>query len=162
VKYSFRPGWFEKNYDKHNELMWGNWLHMIRPHETVLHLGDLCMWKRMDEDKEEMLRQLTGNKFIVLGNHDNKPAEWYEDKGFTVVEPFSQKVKADSGAEFEVFFDHYPKKVLRDLQASIYGHCHNNPHTATARHLNVSCELWGLAPIPYEAAIKKVLYSVKA
>lgn len=137
-------------------LMVTNWNALVKPTDTILHLGDLCHWG--DGHEVPMLRHLTGRKLLLKGNHDNYRDEWYADHGFEVVtedeiafshsHPMSQR-------PFVVHLTHYPRPPYNSM-VNIHGHVHNNPHHSTPQHLNVSVELTHFAPLPFDDALEKV------
>ena len=50
---------------------------VVKPQDTLIHLGDVYMSNKTNAMKA--LRKLNGRKILVLGNHDNLPlSEWKE------------------------------------------------------------------------------------
>ena len=55
-----------------DERMISEWNDAVSDNDIVYHLGDVCFYKKK-QDGFDTLRQLKGEKRLVLGNHD---AEW--------------------------------------------------------------------------------------
>lgn len=54
-----------------NEMLIQNWNQVVKPDDTVYHLGDFAMGSK---DKHKgYLDRLNGYKILVRGNHDGKP-----------------------------------------------------------------------------------------
>jgi len=158
VKYAMRPGYDSRgygnhNFNKHNELMLENWLSVVAPNETILHLGDVAMGKK--EEFRDFAQQLTGNKFMLLGNHDGWGTDFYGELGFTVIDPFY--IHRDG---WDILFSHYPKQNLQKREANVHGHLHINPcDHLTRRHKNVSVEVMAYSPQPFKEIVKDVVYN---
>ena len=94
IKYCDRPQY-------HEELMIVNWAKIIKETDVVLHLGDLMMGGDdfYDHFKDNIASKLTGNKYIILGNHDKRKYD-YEAIGFKVIKPFTMTYRG-----YDVSFD---------------------------------------------------------
>ena len=141
IRYCDRPQY-------HEQLMIANWRRRIKKNSTVLHLGDLMMGgdDYFDYFKKNVAPLLTGNKYIILGNHDKRKYD-YESIGFTVIKPFTIKYRGH-----QVSFDHYPK-LLKEDQGKflhVHGHIHNHvySHGEVRRwgNINVSVEVINYKP----------------
>jgi len=139
-------------------LMLANWHALVQPDDTILHLGDLCKWGKGEPMPE--LKALPGNKLLLKGNHDLYADEWYEDHGFTIVEPGQMDFKVD---EVTVRFTHHPvhTKEILPWEVNVHGHVHNNPHWSSPSHLNVSVELTHFAPLLLDRAISNLIWNHK-
>lgn len=78
IKYCNRP--FESSTDMDIEMI-ERWNAVVRPNDTIYHLGDFTMHKTKDI-VDEILAALNGKKILITGNHDsnfvkNHPA-WHE------------------------------------------------------------------------------------
>ena len=141
IRYCDRPQY-------HEQLMIANWRRRIKKNGTVLHLGDLMMGgdDYFDYFKKNLAPLLTGNKYIILGNHDKRKYD-YESIGFTVVKPFTIKYRNHT-----ISFDHYPKlfKNNQDDYIHVHGHIHNHvySHGEERRwgNINVSVEVINYKP----------------
>lgn len=136
VKYCDRP-------EDHDNVMLKNWWRIVTIDDEVLHLGDLTF-----KSNYVGFSQLPGHKYLMLGNHDHKSHDWYEDHGFTVVPKrmyYHHKDKV-------ILFSHYPETRL-DIpwHINIHGHVHNNAPQYTTREgrlrINVSVEVMDYTPV---------------
>lgn len=162
--------WFHKNIvayqDRpvdHNEMMLKRWRTTVKPSHTVLHLGDLFFGRRggLRRFTEEIAPQLTGHKYIVLGNHDARDVD-YEALGFTVLRPYSVEYR-----DFTVSFDHYPKIIHTAMKRiHVHGHLHSNgygPHQETERanNINVSVEVIDYRPQKFTSLVDAAILARK-
>ncbi len=54
-----------------NEALIDNWNSLIKPKDTVYHLGDVAFHKSADA-VADLLNHLHGRKILICGNHDFK------------------------------------------------------------------------------------------
>lgn len=96
-----------------NETMVENWNRVVKPGDTVYHLGDAVMGKF--EENIKIISQLNGNKFLVPGNHDRVSSVEkesrrdrfradYEANGFTIL----PEIVTGSIGGVPVYMSHYP------------------------------------------------------
>lgn len=157
VQYQDRP------YD-HEVMMIKRWRSTVQASHTVLHLGDLFFSKQkgLARFTEEIAPQLTGRKFLVLGNHDRHDFD-YESIGFTVLKPYQVKYQ-----DFTVSFDHYPR-LLHDNERRlhVHGHVHKNGygpegHQARPNNINVSVEVIDYRPQRFTKLVNTAIRSRKS
>jgi calcineurin-like phosphoesterase family protein len=107
--------------------MIANWRKRIKKNDTVLHLGDLMMGgdDYFDYFKNNVAPMLTGNKYIILGNHDKRKYD-YQSIGFTVIKPFAMEYR-----NHKISFDHYPKlfNIGQEKMLHVHGHIHNHAYS---------------------------------
>lgn len=144
IKYCNRPM-------DHNTRMLKAW-EVIRPEETVLHLGDLMVWYGSDlEWWKSILAGLEGKKYFLRGNHDKFKTAEYAELGWTEIPEFIQEVKGQ-----RVLFSHYPDtERTSKWDINVHGHIHNNPldpklAASGKRYTNISVELTNYTPIRAE------------
>jgi calcineurin-like phosphoesterase family protein len=114
-----------------NEYMIKQWNGRIRHGDEVVVLGDFSVSNR-GEEVNEILKQLKGRKFLIVGNHDR----FLKDKNFNTelfkwIEPY----KEVSDNKRKVILSHYPVMCYNgqyrtDEQGNpktymLYGHVHN-------------------------------------
>lgn len=151
IKYQGRPA-------GHEIIMVSEWIRRVGEDDQILHLGDVTMGKRGNADRWlDVIGRLPGEKFLILGNHDDPEALDYGRGGFTVIPEFVHK---------GVAFSHRPVARRTDpatfsyllgegWHTNIHGHVHNNVWTSehdgaplsARRYINVSVEKTGLAPV---------------
>jgi len=106
-----------------------NWNSVIKENDIVFILGDFC-WRLGDKQILWYLNQLTGNKILILGNHD-KNEKVFIKHGITVYDGFINiRVKdSDNKEEYQrLTLCHYP--MLSWYQShrgawQLFGHMHN-------------------------------------
>lgn len=65
IKYCNRPF---AHKDEMNEAMIENWNSVVKPGDTIYHLGDFSFGK----EPSVIFRRLNGNKIFIMGNHDRQ------------------------------------------------------------------------------------------
>ncbi len=122
--------------EEHDRELVARWNAVVRPKDTVWHLGDVFFGK----DGHAPLAALHGLKKLVLGNHDHHPLEVYRQY-------FS---KIFGAAEFAgCILSHvpvHPNQLDRRYRLNIHGHMHSKC-LDDPRYRCVSAERIGLAPI---------------
>lgn len=131
-----------------------NWVGLVKPHHTILHLGDLG-WFKESEDVD-WLADLPGIKKFIRGNHERVSPEWLARHGFEEIEP---TIIEWEGAR--ILPTHYPQKHLEPGVINVHGHVHNNPHYSTPLHINLSVELWHFAPVHGRIIAEKAKWALE-
>lgn len=144
----------------HQEIMVSRWNSVVGPEDTILHLGDLVLGKRVDAEKFFANNPLNGKKYLLRGNHDKRSVAFYASLGFTVIKPFDVEFEG-----WRVFFTHYPLtppvKTLEQKEISIHGHVHNlYVPNLTVQHYNVGVDMRHLTPVSTEWAIRNTIRRV--
>lgn len=138
IDYENRP--FNGLADMHEALI-RNWNKKICSCDKVYILGDLTFGNKIKS--EEIIQALNGKKFLVKGNHDNHPNQWYRDIGITEV--------YDYPILFNNYFicSHEPMLYLKAPFCSLYGHVHSsvNFNTVTRASVCVCVERWNYEPV---------------
>lgn len=147
----------------HEEMMIKRWRTVVKPSHTVLHLGDLFFSRRggLRHFAEDIAPQLTGRKFLILGNHDRRDID-YAEFGFTVLRPYQIDYRS-----FAVSFDHYPK-ILHDNEQRlhVHGHLHANGYgpdadPTRANNINVSVEVIDYRPQSFTKLLNAAIHARK-
>ena len=55
--------------EAHDEALIAAWNAIVRPGDTIWHLGDFCH-RCSEERAQEIFSRLRGRKFLMRGNHD--------------------------------------------------------------------------------------------
>ena len=148
IEYANRPMDF-------GELIVRKWNETNGMNDDVLFLGDLTF--KGKELTKRYTDKLWGNKYMLLGNHDNKSVSWYQDCGFIVINPV-YKTFVNSKGKFPTLITHEPVQDLPKGWFNIHGHIHGGTHREyplTERHFNVSCEPLGYKPIQIFEIVSK-------
>jgi len=143
IRYCNRP-------EDHDWLMELYWKSIVQPEDTILHLGDLAF-----KDNVVSLKNLPGNKYLIIGNHDHKSKEWYNDNGFIVT---PKRIFFNHGDK-KILFTHYPEKEFFDWDINIHGHIHDRRKRLIYNgklYINVSVEVMGYAPVKLRDILEEV------
>lgn len=57
-----------------DELMIENWNKLVKPTDTIYHLGDIIYHCK---NRDEIMQRLNGEKILIKGNHDKDQLGWY-------------------------------------------------------------------------------------
>ena len=159
IEYCNRP--FETVEDMNITLM--NYYNSIVTNaDTVYFLGDFAF--AGTKKIAEILRELKGNKILILGNHDYqvKAARWKE-LGFKEV--YNSFTLEHNGFIFKM--SHFPWKgsahdkrnytqLEKDMSKGtflLHGHVHNTWKTKY-NMINVGVDVWGLKPVSLDTIIE--------
>lgn len=154
------PKQYKKKPIDHNVYMVQQWNSVVGKDDPILHLGDVAMGRDSFPRFEfDVLPRLNGDKYLILGNHDDDKRDWAA-LGFKVIGEFGMMV-----GDKCVTFSHYPLDPdhvlgLMDNEYHVHGHIHNNGYpkfmgknawrygtTETSRHqINVSVEAIDYTP----------------
>ncbi|KQQ11822.1 metallophosphoesterase [Methylobacterium sp. Leaf123] len=125
--------------EAHDETLITRWNAVVRPEDTVWHLGDFCY--RCPEDRARAIfARLNGRRFLVRGNHDRIGARLPWDG---VVDVAHVLVPNPDGTVTGVWCSHYahrvwPRQHRGDLH--LFGHSHGTlPGTARSTDVGVDC-----------------------
>lgn len=120
------------NIDAHDKALIDNWNYVVKPNDTVFHLGDFCFggypkWKEIRE-------QLNGHIILIVGNHDDKNRIAGIDSLFDYV-TYQMRITVDGRT---VYLNHFPflcfahgdPALYRSnaLSYNLYGHVHSGPY----------------------------------
>ncbi len=141
-----------------DEFMVHNWTQRIAPEDKVYHLGDVMFG---DKDRFNALwARLPGQKRLLLGNHD----DGHFLAGINPVDgkKYFEKIMVwRYFGEYDMILTHVPMQLENTYEGehkaywNVHGHIHNNP-PATKRHINISVEQTGYAPVDIEVLAKEL------
>jgi calcineurin-like phosphoesterase family protein len=157
IKYCNRPF---ANAGEMDRAMVVNWNAIIKPEDTIYHLGDVSF--SSPERTKHILANLNGYKILILGNHDRSEFKM-KDWGFNEVHK-SLRINLSNGVEANL--SHYPyrgtpddnhvtkfdhKNLIDDGRLLINGHVHDDWKTRPGRFknhmINVGVDQWDFKPI---------------
>ena len=139
------------------------WNETVGPKDTVYHLGDFSFGK--SEETKQLIKQLNGDKRLVLGNHDRRSAHWYANAGFNAVFVHDTLIRWPGG--FDMVLSHYPFKLrwweriwygitdpgytrFQDKKNPndgtyhlLHGHCHGKYYKQKGLAVDVGWDSWG-------------------
>lgn len=151
-----------------NEALIANWNSVVRPGDTVFHLGDFIMGKFADNVR--LIERLNGSINLVPGNHDrmssvyhDKPhrkerfTKEYTDRG-VYIQP--EVLYGWPGCNINV--SHYPytgdsqdEERYAEMRPEdngnwlIHGHVHE-AWKINGRMINVGVDVWDFTPVNFE------------
>ena len=143
--------------DNMEDFIIERWNKVVKPEDTVYHLGDFALGNRKDIPR--ITARLNGNIVLILGNHDRSemlknPAKW----GFAEVHAFGLDLK-------DVSLCHYRMRHHR-RRIGFHGHEHRtdarlriDPRDHAKRpyaHVNVCVENWDYTPQNVDHLLEEV------
>lgn len=159
IKYSNRP---YSGVDHMNEMLIANWNSVVKPDDTVYHLGDFAFYSDVNKIIS-IIKRLNGNKVFIRGNHDKimeRPEikelflEYHDYKEIYVQDPTAEK-----GRQHIVLL-HYGMRVWNKSHRGswqLYGHSHGSlPELPGYRAFDVGVDCWNYTPISYNQVKTKM------
>ena len=162
IDFCSRP--FE-NVEHMNEMLITYWNAVVKPGDDIIIAGDF-MWSKNLNDLENILSQLNGNKFLILGNHDYhfdlyKPkaislfnGNVYDSLQFTV-----QDEELENNPSF--YITHYPCEFWSPRAIHLHGHVHSGPKsianevpTFKPLRYDIGVDNNGYTPVSYHEIIR--------
>lgn len=136
--------------EKHDEILVQNWNSVVRPQDTVWHLGDVLL----GNTNFEILSRLNGHIKLILGNHDT----WAKIQEYM---KYFKRIEAYTTMGKDILVSHIPVhscELKTRFKANIHGHRHHDPEPGNAdpRYFNVSMEAINYTPIAYEEIRKQL------
>lgn len=133
-----------KTVEEHDDWIIKQWNSVVTKRDTVWVLGDVCF----DKTKLPLLKELRGNKHLILGNHDNFALEAYQ--------PYFDKIHGFLKYK-GVWLSHAPvhPQELRG-RPNIHGHNHHNIITDDPRYFCASVENIGGQPMEFSEILSKL------
>lgn len=156
-----------------NHALIDNWNARVHPGDHVYVIGDFCY--RSQDSADVYLKQLTGRKHLIVGNHD---VDWMAGTG--VVEGMNSgrgnrsNNDVDASRYFEsidlilrihdgrrrLVLSHYPMMEWFGHSCLLYGHVHNHDRAeympllkSYDRALNCCVEVNGYMPVTFEELV---------
>lgn len=141
IKYCDRPF---SNVQEMDEFLITEWNKVVRPNDTIYHLGDFCFSKNPDS----ILCRLNGKKHLIIGNHDNQK---------TIDSVFWESVGHYKEISFEkqfIVLCHYAMKVWNKSHRGawhLYGHSHGTlPEDPFSFSFDAGVDCHDYKPISFE------------
>lgn len=145
------------NADEMDEVLIKNWNSVVTNRDTVYILGDFAFSKGIKQPSE-YLRELNGNKIMILGNHDYDIAKcgYKYSSLLNGIYTYLETWDTVGISKHKLVLSHYPMAewngMFRD-SIHLYGHIHNNVENATYSIMktrenayNVGADILGFAP----------------
>lgn len=160
IKYADRP-W--PNVEEMNEGIIERWNEVIKPGDTVYHLGDLCLTVKVDLI-DKWLGQLNGDIRLIRGNHDNwtRRYERLENKNkIRWIKDYAERTLEVDGVKYKFVLCHFPLLFWHGSHYGsihLHGHCHGGAqhHNEGLRRMDVGVDCNDWYPIHLDDIVAKM------
>jgi len=129
-----------------NEILIQNYCDVVKPGDHIYILGDFAMWGH-----PQIIKQLPGQKYFILGNHDYKLRKKFQNWGFVwVKDVFELKVpQEDKNYPHPIWLSHYSHQIWPKKHYGawhLFAHSHGNcPGIGLSADVGVDC--WDYKPV---------------
>lgn len=139
-----------KHAEEMNEFMIERWNSVVKPHDTIIHLGDFAMGPNIDW---AILDRLNGIKTWILGNHDTPAKIEKAQKYFAKICAY---LEVQVGSK-KILISHIPvhDSQLKRFDFQIHGHLHEEL-IDDSRYFSVCCEQINYTPIHFSDVLNKL------
>ena len=142
IRYTNRPF---VDADAMDAALYANWRETVGDNDTLLFVGDLAMRRAICDETWARVRGGVGRaKHLVIGNHDLTGSGELRVAGFDLISSLAC-IRGDP----PIICTHLPLASLPDGCVNVHGHTHDDP-PRRSRHINVSVEQLGYAPVALE------------
>ena len=150
IKHTHRP-W--QAVDEHDEMLVQRWNRVVRPGDTIYHLGDFALVKYVDTETivTQLLSRLNGQVHLIKGNHD---------RGGALKAPFvtiNDIKRVKIGGQL-IYCCHYAMRVWNQSHYGsyhLYGHSHGSLEDLKhSRSFDVGVDCWNYAPVSFEEVVE--------
>lgn len=149
IRYCNRPF---RNHKDMNEALIANWNSVVKPEDTVYHLGDFIMG--LADNTVSILHRLNGHIHLVRGNHDTR-------RKLAIYEQYPEKITVHDVAYLPykglfLVMCHFPleNEAFYDNSEVVlcHGHVHDHePFYNTLTHtFNLSVDVTNFTPVPVD------------
>ena len=151
IIYDDRPFKTAKEMD---EKMIENWNSVVKPNDTIYHLGDFAF---LSEDMVcKILSRLNGNKILITGNHDKQMRADSVRKYFKMITPY---LEVYHNKQLICMF-HYPQARWNKSHRGsfhVHGHEHGHyPYPEECRAMDVGAPCIDYTPINLNEVINRL------
>jgi len=144
VEYCGRP-------EDHNERMWAALEECVTGEDTLIHLGDVVLFRKTPELRATVDRLPGGKKILLQGNHDHRKVRNYAGWD-RVVKIEDQPLVYTMPKDCCIYLAHRPREApIRPNSLVIHGHIHEKGVPVrwhgTCMVVNACVEQWNYRPI---------------
>lgn len=133
----------------HDETIINNYNKIVKKDDTCYILGDLC-WNQSYESYKSVLSRLNGNKYVILGNHDNKQnLIRCQKEGLIVSVRETQTLQI---GDDRIFLSHFPHREWAGYYKGayhLYAHTHGNIDDYK-QSTDIGVSVFELEPVSWE------------
>lgn len=146
-----------------NNGLIARWNEFIKQGDTVYHIGDFCLTKRVDVI-DEWLGQLNGTIRLVRGNHDQWVKRYdrlvNQDK-IKWIKDYAERWFHVNGKKHMIVMCHFPMLFWHNSHHGsimLHGHCHGNAqhHNNGVRRMDVGVDCNNWYPVLLENVITRM------
>lgn len=145
---------FFSSVDHMNSVIIDNWNSVVKPNDTVYHLGDFAF-----SDHDPFLNRMHGIKILLPGNHDNskrlkKAKDWHS------IEPPIKEIKVGDQV---IVLCHYAMRTWHRSHHGtlhLYGHSHGNL-PGDSQSCDVGVDVWDFKPVDLVSVMLRMKSHVK-
>lgn len=155
-----------KDEQEMNQILVKNWNDTVTDQDTIYIVGDMFCRVKSKEEIENILKQLKGKKYLVIGNHDTSWLKKYPElkEYFKNCQEEYLLHYAEKGMQRTIILSHYPQLEWKNYYKGayhIFGHIHNKKDEPQTTYLklqnkmfNATVEINNYKPVTFEE-IKK-------
>jgi len=152
IQYSNRPF---ADVNEMNEMMIKNWNAVVRPGDLVYHLGDFAF--TTPEKASQILRRLTGQKYLIFGNHDKRLRKEKEFLGHWV---WAKDLESIQVGDQRIVLCHYAMLTWNQSHRgawNLHGHSHGSlPEDRHSLRQDVGVDVYGYQPVSFDQLQKEM------
>lgn len=144
-----------------NMYMIEKWNEVVGEDDEVYYGGDLMYKMNPNSFVKNVLNNLNGKIYLLLGNHDERYLKKYMDRIEWVKDRFELKYIHED-KEYRFILDHYPLYSWKGMWRKtihLHGHTHHNTsdlyYESIGNKMNINCEFLEYKPISIVEVINK-------
>jgi calcineurin-like phosphoesterase family protein len=145
-----------------NMHMIEKWNEVVGEDDEVYYLGDFMYKMNPNQFVRNVLNNLNGKIYLLIGNHDERHLHKYMERLEWAKDRFELKYIHDDEKMYKFILDHYPIYSWKGMWRKtihIHGHTHWNKEDAyfqsKGHKINVNCEFLDYKPISIVEIINK-------
>jgi len=145
---------FTSNEEMDNTMV-ERWNEVVKPHDTVYHLGDVVIARK----NLKTLERLNGRKILIMGNHDPFKNKDYYAAGFEALRGVNVTMSGGKARWVMTHIPIHPDSIAR-FRVNVHGHLHGNRvmlnDKIDPRYMSVCVEQQDYRPVHFDELEKKI------
>ena len=150
IEYCNRPF---SSIEEMNEVLIQRWNEVVKPKDTVYHLGDF-IWSSSIIKIKEICDRLNGKKILIFGNHDDKKQLLNSGCFSQCFSYYDFKFK-----DKFIVLSHYPMEVWNKKHhgaVHFHGHCHGTLERIIPNRFDAGVDSHNYYPISLEEKLNEL------
>jgi calcineurin-like phosphoesterase family protein len=132
--------------EEHDKFIIDNYNKLVQENDVVYILGDIS-WCQSYDFYKDLFTKLKGNKYVVIGNHDNKQnlTKCYKDG---LIKGLYESKTIQIGSD-RIFLSHYPYREWSGFYKNAY-HIYAHTHCTIEDYklsTDCGCDCWEYGPV---------------